>query len=142
VTKRVDTDSRVVRTTMAGTRTVGRSIQTGRYIVDTPNRVLRDLNDRGQQQLRAYYRGIRGKDEETDLEAMTDCGQHTFKETLENEKLPDAGAQAAELLRRLGTDEFRVKNHLRHDRSPSNASSQPSIADWSAPVVLPRWRIW
>ncbi|MBX0288640.1 hypothetical protein EGH22_20115 [Halomicroarcula sp. F28] len=108
VTRRVDFDSPVVRKTMAGTRTVGRSVRTARYIADTPNRVLRDLNERGQKRLRAYYRGIRGRDGETDLDVMTDGGQETFKETLENRDIPNAGAQAAELQRRLDTDEFQA----------------------------------
>jgi len=106
VTSRVDFDSPVVQRTMAGTRTVGRSIRTGRYIANTPNRVLRDLNERGQAQLRAYYRGIRGRDGDTGLEAMTDGGQDTLKNTLETRDIPNAGAQAAQLQRRLDTDEF------------------------------------
>lgn len=106
VTKRVDFDSPVVRKTMAGTRTVGRSVRTARYIADTPNRVLRDLNERGRAQLRAYYRGIRGKNGDTDLELASDGGPRNFQETLEYKEIPDAGAQAAKLQRQLDTDEF------------------------------------
>ncbi|MBX0288644.1 hypothetical protein EGH22_20135 [Halomicroarcula sp. F28] len=89
---------------MAGTRTVGRSVRTARYIADTPNRVLRDLNKRGQKRLRAYYRGIRGKDGETDLDGLSDKSQTNFKDTLED--VDEGGQTAAQLQRQLDSEEF------------------------------------
>ncbi|MBX0288648.1 hypothetical protein EGH22_20155 [Halomicroarcula sp. F28] len=104
MTRRVDFDSPVVRKTMAGTRTVGRSVRTARYIADTPNRVLRDLNKRGQKRLRAYYRGIRGRDGETGLDELPDESQPNFKNALKD--VDQGGQTAAQLQRRLDTEEF------------------------------------
>ncbi|WP_236039711.1 vWA domain-containing protein [Haloarcula salinisoli] len=104
VTRRVDFDSPVVRKTMAGTRTVGRSVRTARYIADTPNRVLRGLNERGQRRLRAYYRGIRGKDGETDLDRLSGDSQTNFKNALED--VDGSGQTAAQLQRQLDSAEF------------------------------------
>ncbi|QLH80893.1 hypothetical protein [Halosimplex pelagicum] len=50
---------------------------------------MRGLSDRGQSQLRAYYRGIRGTrgGSDTGLEALTDGGRAEFREALNDETI-------------------------------------------------------
>jgi hypothetical protein len=124
VSARVDIDgSPVVRKTLSGAQTVGQSLSLARRVGNTPKRVLRGLNDRGQAQLRAYYRGIRGTTglSNTGLDPLTVGGRAEFREALNDRAI--SGRVLAQF--RRGTDD-RTWREL-FDRDVCNSPCESTI---------------